>query len=872
MIAERRLMKARFVRGIRRGVPASLCVAVATFLAVFLSGSGPGGTCKGVEGAVSARFRDEIQPLLVEFCYGCHGDGMRKGQVAFDGFASEDALIQNRDLWWSVLKNVRSNIMPPPKKPRPSADQVKLLEGWIKHGVFGIDPNDPDPGRVTIRRLNRVEYRNTVRDLTGIDYRTDEEFPPDDTGYGFDNIGDVLTVSPLLLEKYMEAAESVVAAAVPAVSRVVRSHSITGSEFLSPEGKPGGDRMSFYKPATVAHTVRADHKGTYHLTVNLIVRGAFNFDPGRCRLVMKAGDRELLRDEFKWEDGRRHRFEFTETWEAGEHPVTFQLEPLTPPEKKKTFVDMSIGSVLVEGPLEREHWVRPPSFELFFTRDDPGPGPERRVYARDVLRRFATKAYRRPVDDRNLERLVAIAEQVYGQPGKSVEQGVAQAMAAVLSSPRFLFRVEDVIPGDGGHPLVDEYALASRLSYFLWSTMPDEELFRLAGRGELRKNLADQVKRLLADPRSERLVRNFTGQWLQARDVEGLPFDARTILARDSGEEKELNKEMEEFRAFLAQREAQAKANPAPEKGQPPQGSLRLSGRFQRIFGKPKVELDGPLRDAMRRETEMVFAEIVQEDRSVLELLDSDHTFLNERLAKHYGIPDVTGVEMRRVSLPKDSPRGGLLTQGTVLVVTSNPTRTSPVKRGLFILDNILGTPPPPPPATVAQLEESEKGFKDREPTLREVLELHRSKPLCNSCHSRMDPLGLALENFNAMGMWREKERNQPFDTAGKLITGEPFADVRELKRLLKEQRRGDFYRCLTEKLLTYALGRGLDASDVETVDRIVDRLEQENGRFSALLLGVIESAPVQKRRRGPVVTAAAAGLTPPRDSRTSLP
>ena len=251
----------------------------------------------------------------------------------------------------------------------------------------------------------------------------------------------------------------------------------------------------------------------------------------------------------------------------------------------------------------------------------------------------------------------------------------------------------------------------------------------------------------------------------------------------------------------------------------------------------------------MRRETELSFETIVREDRSVLELLDCNYTFLNERLAKHYGIPGVTGESMRKVTLPEDSPRGGLLTQATVLIVTSNPTRTSPVKRGLFVLDNLMGTPPPPPPAAVPQLEESEKAFEGREPSLREVLEMHRREPLCNSCHSRMDPLGLALENFNALGMWRETERKQPLDTAGSLITGESFAGIRDLKRILKTERRLDFYRCLTEKILTYALGRGLESSDVESVDRIVDRLEREQGRFSALLLGVIESSPFQKRR-----------------------
>jgi hypothetical protein len=268
--------------------------------------------------------------------------------------------------------------------------------------------------------------------------------------------------------------------------------------------------------------------------------------------------------------------------------------------------------------------------------------------------------------------------------------------------------------------------------------------------------------------------------------------------------------------------------------------------------------LDGELRSAMRRETEMSFGYIVREDRSVLELVDSDYTFLNERLAKHYGLTNlnVTGSDMRRVTLPEDCPRGGLLTHGSMLIVTSNPTRTSPVKRGLFLLENIIGAPPPPPPANVPDLEDSAKEITDHEPSLREVLEIHRGKPLCNSCHNRMDPLGLALENFNALGMWRDKDRGQPIETTGKLITGEPFNSVKELKRIIVTDRRRDYYRCLTEKLLTYALGRGLEDYDVETVDRIADRLERDNGRFSALLLGIIESSPFQKRRNSALLAA----------------
>jgi uncharacterized protein DUF1592/uncharacterized protein DUF1588/uncharacterized protein DUF1587/uncharacterized protein DUF1585/uncharacterized protein DUF1595 len=818
------------------------------------------------ENPAAAHFRKEVQPILVEYCYDCHGDGMNKGKVAFDEFKSDDDLLGKHDLWSKVLKNLRAGLMPPEKKPRPSAEEVRRLENWVKQEAFGIDAKDPDPGRVTIRRLNRVEYRNTIRDLMGFDFKVDDELPPDDTGYGFDNIGDVLTVSPMLLEKYMQAAETIVAAAVPRVTRVVREKTISGSAFRKPDGQGSGgrnnDRFSFYDETTIAHAFNADQAGSYRVGLELEVAGQFDFDPGRCRVVFKVNDRELLSQEFGWHNNKKFRFDFDEKWTAGEHRMALELHPLTAAEQKKNSLDLRIAAVRVQGPQEKEHWVRPKNFELFFSKDPPEEAGARRQYAREVLSGFANKAYRRPVDDRTLDHLVAIAEGVYDQTGKGFEDGVAQAMVPVLASPRFLFRVEEVEPSatlakvgasrdstPSKTSLVDEYSLASRLSYFLWSTMPDEELFRLAGRGELRKNLGAQVKRMMADARSQEFVENFVGQWLQVRDVEGIDINARVVLARDSGQEGNFQRDRRRFQEL----------RDIPDEKLTPEQRAELEKmreQFRRRQNRPQIELDRDLRRALRQETEMLFAHVLRTDRSVLELINSSYTFLNERLAKHYGITNVLGNEMRRVDLPEDHPRGGVLTHGSVLIVTSNPTRTSPVKRGLFILDNLLGTPPPPPPADIPQLEESEKGFKDRQPTLREVLAIHREKPLCSSCHNRMDPLGLALENFNALGMWREKERGQPIDAAGKLITGEPFQSVHEVKRILTGERRLDFYRCLTEKLLTYALGRGLEYYDVESVDQIVERLEKQNGQFSALLMGIIESAPFQKRRAVSAVTS----------------
>lgn len=611
-----------------------------------------------------AEFENDILPILEDHCYQCHGEGVEKGSVSFDTFESTSVLMRETDLWLHALKNIRSGMMPPAKKKRMPADDFAQLENWIKRGALKLDPEHPDPGRVTLRRLNRVEYRNTIRDLMGVDFRTDEEFPADDTGYGFDTIGDVLSTSSMLLEKYMQAAETIIAKA---------------------------------------------------------------------------------------------------------------------------------------SPLKARHFPRP---------DMPAGEAGRLQYTREILRKFTTRAFRRPADDATIDKLAAFAAESAAMQGGSFEKGIARAMTAIIASPRFLFRIEETLPEiePDAHPLLDEWALASRLSYFLWSTMPDDALYKLAAQGELRKNLRAQIERMIQSPKSDALVSNFAGQWLQTRDVEGISINARIIVARDKG-------------------------------GKNAHGQ--------------NAEFPGSLRHAMRREAELLFTHLLRTDGSVLGLIDNDSTFLNEELAKHYGVDGVKGREMRLVKLPADSPRGGILTMGAVLAVTSNPTRTSPVKRGVFILDNILGTPPPPPPPDIPSLEASEKDNNGSKRSLRDALALHRENKLCASCHNRMDPLGLALENFNAMGRWRDAELGEPLaPPSGKLITGESFADVNELKRVLVTARRIDYYRCLSEKLLTYALGRGPEACDITTIDALVENLLETDGRFSTLITGIIESPPFQQRQR----------------------
>ena len=490
--------------------------------------------------------------------------------------------------------------------------------------------------------------------------------------------------------------------------------------------------------------------------------------------------------------------------------MELRVEPLTQ-EPKLRSLQLRLNSVLIRGPFAEAHFVKPRNYDRFFPKTVPSDAAERRVYARSLLADFAGKAFRRPADEASVERLVKLAEAVYSESGQTFETGISHAMTAVLASPRFLFREERAeVVDEGKFPKLDEFSLASRLSYFLWSSMPDDELLRAARAGALRTNLHAQVKRMLADRRAQQFVRNFGGQWLQTRDIDTVQINPKAIQTREPS------------------------------------------------FDPEPIDFDGELRHAMREETELYFDHVVRNDRSVLEFIESDYTFLNQRLAAHYGLQEleVKGPQFRRVTLPAGSPRGGILTHGSILTVTSNPTRTSPVKRGVFVLENILGTPPPPPPPNLPPLEDSGGSTNDRPLTLREALAVHRADAACSSCHNRMDPLGLAFENFNAMGMYRTQELAVPIDASGKLITGESFEGIQELKKILVTGHVRSFYETIAEKLLTYALGRGVEPFDIETVDQIAHRLEREEGKFSALLMGVIESAPFQRTRQTALTAA----------------
>jgi hypothetical protein len=785
-------------------------------------------------------YRKSIVPMLEDHCYECHGDGYDKGKVAFDRLETNDAIL-DRNLWMRVLVNTRAGLMPADQKPRLPAAEQRKLEDWIKYDVFGIDPKNPDPGRVTVRRLNRIEYRNTIRDLVDVDFKAEEEFPADDTGFGFDNIGDVLTMSPMLMEKYVAAAQVIVNDGVPVEPREPARQVVWGNTFTGEKAvlKKSRLRLSFADSGNASQKIRIDKAGTYKVTFDVDVRGDFVFNAGRARVVLKIDGQEALAQEFGYYNEKTLTFDSTHKWQPGEHRFTVEVTPTAAGTQKVKPTDLILNKVTAEGPLEKDLWVETKNYSRFFPKPIPKGRAERRAYAREILGNFASVAYRRPITDDTADRLALLAEYTYTQKGKSFEAGVQHALAAVLASPRFLFRLEEPVDSAGKYALVDEYSLASRLSYFLWSTMPDRQLTELAARGELRKNLGAQVTRMLADPKAKALPVNFTGQWLEARDIDGISANAREIIIRDLGEEDSLKQLRKAFQTgdFAAAKDLAQKIDDA-------------------VKSRGDWELDGDLRSAMRRETSMYFEHVMQDDRPVTELITSDYAFVNDKLAQLYGIPNVEGPELRLVKLPAGSPRGGVLTQASTLIVTSNPDRTSPVKRGLFVLANFLGTPPPPPPANVPALEASEKHVDGHDPTLRESLAVHRENPACSSCHNRMDPIGLAFENFNALGQWRDTERRQPILAPGKLITGETFNSVSELKQILATGHRRDFYRTLTDKLMTYALGRGTEYYDVETIDGIVRSMEKDDGRFSTLLMGVIESTPFQKMRTEATVTA----------------
>ncbi|MBI1897889.1 MAG: DUF1592 domain-containing protein [Acidobacteria bacterium] len=731
--------------------------------------------------APAATFDKTVQPFLATTCFACHNEKLKSGELDLKSRAAAPAFDKDRETWERVLHKIRTGEMPPKGISRPKPATVQAVTAWLDREFERIDRSTrPDPGRVTARRLNRYEYNNTVRDLLGIDFRPADDFPADDSGYGFDNIGDVLSLSPVLMEKYLAAAEKIAREAVVVNTPVKAVRERYKAELLRPEDNPLGTLLP----------LRAKHKfpaaADYQIVAGL---GGIRPDTAApSTLSIEVAGKQVAA--FTIHPGRnmKRTFEFTVPIERGEQEVavvpigdTFKssgYEPLAPRSRY-----LAIDYIEIRGPYNQR--PLPPTDahrSLFVCAEKTGD------CARRILSRLARRAWRRPVapaEIDSLSRFVRLAQ----HEGDSFEQGIRVALQAVLVSPHFLFRIErDPDPANPRETRrLNDYEIATRLSYFLWSSMPDDELFRLAGSGQLRKPavLAAQVRRMLADPKSRALAENFAGQWLETRNLN-----------------------------FV---------KPDPD-------------RFP--------QFDQELRDAMTAETRMFFEAIAKEDRSILEFIDGKFTFLNERLARHYGIPGVTGSEFRRVALD-GVERSGVLTQASVLTVSSYPARTSPVIRGKWILENFLASPPPPPPPNAPNLDESAVGSKG---SLRQQLEQHRSNAVCASCHARMDPLGFGLENYDAIGAWRTRDGNFPIDATGTLPNGKSFSAPVELKRILRSDA-NEFARCLTEKMLTYALGRGLERYDKPAVNSIVRRLAAGRYRFSKLVLEIVNSVPFQMRR-----------------------
>lgn len=737
---------------------------------------------------LNQQFRDSIQPLLKNHCFDCHGQSYAEADVSLEQFESADQVREHRDIWLRVQSQLRAGSMPPDDADQPTDEQRKLLLEWIDATINRADCSRPvDPGHVTLRRLNRNEYRNTVRDLLGVDYEPAADFPADDVGYGFDNIGDVMSLPPLLMEKYLAAAQEISQRVIvtsqepPALNKKLNGQDLQGS------GSPiRGIARSLASNGEAFAEINFPADGVYQVRVQASGDQAGS-EPAKMAIRVDGSDVQIY--EVQGDRRTPHIYTARVRVKSGEHKVgaAFINDFYVPRRGNQDAEDRNlyVGDIVVRGPVNLNAEQLTDSHRaIIFVEPDEKISEEEA--ARRILNRLATAAFRRPVKPEEIDRLMTLVE-LADEQGDSFETGIQLALQAVLVSPYFLFRVEaDPAEGEAAR-LLNDYELAVRLSYFLWSSMPDDELFQLAQRGELRKNgiLERQVRRMLKDPKSAAFIENFAGQWLQLRSLEDMAFD--------------------------------------PE---------RFPG------------CDSKLLSAMRTETQLFFEEIVRSDLSILTVLDADFTFVNQALAEHYGLKGVTGDGFQRVSL-RSTPRGGVMTQGSVLAVTSNPTRTSPVKRGKFVLENLLGTPPPPPPPNVPLLEDEGRQLTG---TLRQRLEQHRSNPSCAACHKLMDPIGFALEHFDAVGRYRTRDEGEPIDPSGELPSGERFAGFEELRELLSSSKRQEFLQCMSEKMLIYAVGRGLEYYDQCAIDKIKNALEEDDYRFSRLVLEVVKSDPFQKQ------------------------
>ncbi|RUL88752.1 DUF1592 domain-containing protein [Tautonia sociabilis] len=750
--------------------------------------------------------RAKLSRFVDLWCIACHNLEDRMAGLALDELGREP-VERHPDAWEKVVRKLVAGQMPPAEEVGPSARSNHEIVSLLTRRLDRRAAEQPDPGRTdTFRRLNRTEYQNAIRDLLGVEIDASSLLPKDEAALGFDNVT-VGGLSPTLLDRYLTAAQEISRLALGTPRR-----SPGGETFRLPpdltqeghvEGLPlgtrGGALISYTFPRTGDYEFRIrltrdrnEHVEGLHEPHELVVlidrdeKARFLVSPPEsetehqtvdahlaARVLVPAGSHEVgvtfLKNSSSLLETKRQPYQA--------HYNMHRNPRLSP----------AIFQVSITGPYDSEAPGDAPGRARIFVREPTSPADEE-ASAREILASLMRRAYRRPITEDDLRTPMALFRS--GRDEGTFDSGIELALSAVLVSPHFLFKIEPdpegIAPG-AAYWLPDEQ-LASRLSFFLWSSIPDDELLDLAERGELGRPevLRAQTRRLLADERSRSLVTNFASQWLHLRNLEAITPD------------------------------------------------LRLFPDF-----------DDNLRQAFRRETELLFEEILREDRGVLDLIDSDHTYLNERLAKHYGIPHVYGSRFRRVELDEESHRGGLLRQGSILTVTSYATRTSPVLRGKWILENILGTPPPPPPPDVPALEEStvSAGL-----SVRERLAQHRANDACSSCHNLIDPPGFALEHFDAVGRWRALEEGRPVDATGGLPDGSEFQGVDGLEEALL-RRPELFVTTLTEKLLTFALGRGVEPADAPAVRAIVRGAEREGYRVSSLIEGIVASTPFRMRR-----------------------
>ncbi|MEO1041433.1 MAG: DUF1592 domain-containing protein [Pseudomonadota bacterium] len=794
--------------------------ALAFFSACFLLGSVSLGQTPAPFDIDQQEF-DQYWDFLDAHCSGCHNDYDLTADLSIYDLSGEDIRTgHNTEVWEKILRQVRTEEMPPHDKRQPSTDARLAFSHGLEMSLDAYAAANPDPGRATLRRLNRTEYANAVRDLLNLDVDVADQLPADNSGYGFDNIADVLTVSPTLMERYLVVAGRVarLATGLAPESPSVTTFQVPKDGSIKNSGRPAyNERSSDGLPLTSrgggVFDYYAPHEGVYEIsgylnanTNNEVDRDAA--DKYGVRVSLSAGPHRIGM-------AFRRRLGPDETVERlsnttdivplpTDPPMMLDLDVLVDgaraatlqvpsyrmsPRFAQTNFPRDVLQIDVAGPFEVMGTRTSPSREKIFICQ-PQSVTEEEPCAEDIIAMLARGAYRRAATDEDLARLMSIyhAERQVAD----FDYGIAAALQAMLVSPNFLF-LDEKDPSDlaaGAIRLVDSQELASRLSLFLWSSIPDEELLNLAEKGDLADNavLENQVLRMLDDPRSRALTDNFAGQWLHLRNLE----------------------------------------NHRPDIDVFPDFDVRLA-------------------QAMIRETEMFFGYVLATNQSIFDFIAADYTFLNERLAKHYGIDGVQGTALRKVDLNPEDKRGGILGHGSVLTVTSYANHTSVVRRGHWILENILGAPTPPPPPDVPALQEAR--IDGQVLTMRQQLERHRADPACSSCHAKIDPLGFALEGFNAVGGFRTADHGIPVDTSAVMSNGREFEGFQGLQEVLME-RQDEFAHTFAEKLLTYALGRGLTAKDQPTVRQIVRNASEDDYRIHAFVQAIVQSDPFLSKRK----------------------